>query len=162
MKKQLLIIPSIIFLSILSIFFYLLTIERDPSDLPSVLLDKNVPKFEAESLLSDEKFISQRKFGNEIILVNFFATWCKPCRDEHVYIERFSKEENINIIGSIVEVFHYPTTFKVVISNTQRITNIIQGAGYNKSMSGQVPASYGGANKLDLERKVLSKVLNIV
>ena len=99
MKKQLLILPFIFFLLILLIFFYLLTINRNPSELPSTLLDKKIPKFETESLLSDEKFISHKEFGNEIILVNFFATWCKPCRDEHIYIERFSNERGIKVIG---------------------------------------------------------------
>tara|TARA_B100001179_G_scaffold223245_1_gene200539 strand:- start:311 stop:841 length:531 start_codon:yes stop_codon:yes gene_type:complete len=99
MKKQLLILPSILFLLILSIFFYLLIIDRNPSELPSTLLDKNVPKFETESLLKNEKFVSSKEFGNEIILVNFFATWCKPCRDEHIYIKRFSNKLGIRVIG---------------------------------------------------------------
>ena len=99
MKKKLLIIPSILFLSILLTFFYLLIIERDPSAIPSNLLDKNIPKFEAELLLRKEKFISSKEFGNEIILVNFFATWCLPCRDEHIYIKRFSNEKGIRVIG---------------------------------------------------------------
>ena len=99
MKKQLLILPSVFFLLILSIFFYLLIIDRNPSELPSTLLNKNVPKFEAESLLKNEKFISSQEFGNETTLVNFFATWCKPCRDEHPYIKRFSNEEGIKVIG---------------------------------------------------------------
>ena len=99
MKKQLLIIPSILFVLILSTFFYLLIIERNPSKLPSNLLDKNVPNFEAESLLKNENFVSSKEFGNEIILVNFFATWCQPCRYEHVYIKRFSNEKGIRIIG---------------------------------------------------------------
>ena len=99
MKKQLLILPSIFFLLILLIFFYLLIINRNPSELPSVLLDKNVPRFETESLLKDEKFISSKEFGNEIILVNFFATWCKPCRDEHIFIKSFANEKGIKVIG---------------------------------------------------------------
>ncbi len=99
MKKHLLIIPSVLFLLILSVFFYLLSIERNPSEIPSNLLNKNVPKFETESLLKSKKFISSKEFGNEIILVNFFATWCKPCRDEHVYIKRFQNEKGIRIIG---------------------------------------------------------------
>jgi len=99
MKKQLLIIPSILFVLILSTFFYLLIIERNPLELPSNLLDKNVPNFEAESLLKNENFVSSKEFGNEIVLVNFFATWCKPCRDEHVYIKRFSNEKGIRVIG---------------------------------------------------------------
>ena len=99
MKKKLLIFPSILFLSILLTFFYLLIIERDPSAIPSNLLDKNIPKFETESLLRKERFISSKEFGNEIILVNFFATWCLPCRDEHIYIKRFSNEKGIRVIG---------------------------------------------------------------
>jgi cytochrome c biogenesis protein CcmG/thiol:disulfide interchange protein DsbE len=99
MKKQLLIIPFILFLLILSTFFYLLIIDRNPFELPSNLLDKNVPNFEAESLLKNENFISSKEFGNEIVLVNFFATWCRPCRDEHVYIKRFSDEKEIRVIG---------------------------------------------------------------
>ena len=99
MKKQLLILPSIFFLLILLIFFYLLIIDRNPFELPSNLLNKNVPIFETESLLKNEKFISSQEFGNEIILVNFFATWCQPCRDEHVFIKRFSNERGIRIIG---------------------------------------------------------------
>ena len=74
MKKQLLILPSIFFLLILLIFFYLLIINRNPSELPSTLLDKKFPKFETESLLSDEKFISRKEFGSALILVNFFLT----------------------------------------------------------------------------------------
>ena len=99
MKKQLLIIPSILFVLILSTFFYLLIIERNPSELPSNLLNKNVPNFKAESLLKNENFVSSKEFGNEIILVNFFATWCSPCRDEHVYIKRFANEKGIRVIG---------------------------------------------------------------
>ena len=99
MKKHLLIIPSVLFLLILSVFFYLLSIERNPSEIPSNLLNKNVPKFETESLLKSKKFISSKEFGNEIILVNFFATWCKPCRDEHKYIKRFSDINKIKVIG---------------------------------------------------------------
>ena len=98
-NKQLLIIPGIIFILILIAFFYLLIIERNPSEIPSNLLDKNVPVFETESLLKEERFVSSKEFGNEIILVNFFATWCKPCRDEHVYIKRFSNEKGIRVIG---------------------------------------------------------------
>jgi len=99
MKKKLLLIPSLLFLLILVTFFYLLIIERNPSEIPSNLLNKNVPNFEVESLLKKERFISSKEFGNEIMLVNFFATWCLPCRDEHIYIKRFSDEKGIRVIG---------------------------------------------------------------
>ena len=99
MKKKILALPFVAFFLILSIFFYLLIFDRNPSEIPSNLLNKNVPIFEAESLLKDKRFISSNEFKNEIILVNFFATWCKPCRDEHVYIMRFANEREIKVIG---------------------------------------------------------------
>ena len=99
MKRKLIIIPFIIFSIIVITFFYLLSIERDPSALPSNLLEKSVPKFKTESLLKNYMFDSSKEFGNEIILVNFFATWCKPCIDEHVYIKRFANEKKIRVIG---------------------------------------------------------------
>ena len=99
MKKQLIIVPLIIFSLIVLTFFYLLSIERNPSDLPSNLIEKNVPKFKTKSLLKNYIFDSDEEFGNEIILVNFFATWCRPCRDEHIYIKKFSNEKKIRVIG---------------------------------------------------------------
>ena len=99
MNKNLLLFPFILFSLILLIFLYLLIVDRNPSEIPSNLLNKKVPEFESELLLKEEKFISSKEFGNEIMLVNFFATWCKPCRDEHDYIKRFVDEKGIRVIG---------------------------------------------------------------
>ena len=98
MKKIFLILPITLFL-ILGIFFYLLVIDRNPSEVPSALMNKNVPKFEVDELFDNKKFVSINEFGNEIVLVNFFASWCKPCRDEHAFIENFSKKDGIRVIG---------------------------------------------------------------
>ena len=99
MKKFISNIPILIFLFLLIIFFYLLIIDRNPSEIPSNLLNKNIPNFETESLLKKDYFISSKEFGKEVVLVNFFATWCKPCRDEHKYIKKFSNKEKLRIIG---------------------------------------------------------------
>jgi cytochrome c biogenesis protein CcmG/thiol:disulfide interchange protein DsbE len=99
MKKHISKLPSIIFLLISLVFLYLLIVERNPSEIPSALLNKNIPSFETESLLKNEKFSSKNEFGKEIVIVNFFATWCKPCRDEHIYLNRFLNEKKIKIIG---------------------------------------------------------------
>jgi cytochrome c biogenesis protein CcmG/thiol:disulfide interchange protein DsbE len=99
MKKGILISPIILFFLILLVFFYLLIIDRNPSELPSVLINKKVPEFEAKSLLENKTFVSPDEFGNETTLVNFFATWCKPCRDEHPYLKKLSDERGLKIIG---------------------------------------------------------------
>ena len=98
-KKKILLLPSILFFLILLVFFYLLIIERNPSEVPSALLNKDFPKFKSESLLRKNQFVSSEEFKNQIVLVNFFATWCKPCRAEHKFIQRFSEEKKIKVIG---------------------------------------------------------------
>ena len=57
MKKQILIIPLVVFLLIISTFFYLLIIDRNPSEIPSNLMNKNVPNFEAKLLLKNKKHL---------------------------------------------------------------------------------------------------------
>ena len=99
MKKQILVLPLIIFILLLSAFFYLLVIDRNPSEIPSNLLNKNVPTFETNTLFKNKKFISTNEFRKEITLVNFFATWCKPCLNEHKYIKLFSDEKKLRVIG---------------------------------------------------------------
>ena len=73
MKINFITIPSLIFIFIVSIFFYLLLIDRDPSEIPSVLIDKKIPEFKTNYLSKNEIFISPENFSNRITLVNFFV-----------------------------------------------------------------------------------------
>ena len=99
MKKKILLLPLGLFLLILLTFAYLLVIDRNPQAIPSNLINKKIPNFEANSLFKDEKFIFSQELKSEIVLINFFATWCKPCRDEHSYIKKFSEQKKIRVIG---------------------------------------------------------------
>ena len=99
MKKKILLLPLGLFLLILLTFAYLLVIDRNPQAIPSNLINKKIPNFEASSLFKDEKFIFSQELKPEIVLINFFATWCKPCRDEHSYIKKFSEQKKIRVIG---------------------------------------------------------------
>jgi len=136
MKKKLLKFPLIFFLSILLVFFYLLIIDRNPSEIPSALLNKSVPKFEAESLFKDKNFISSKEFGNETTLVNFFATWCKPCLDEHVYIKRFSEEKGIKVIG-----INYKDNHKKAIQWLKKLGNPYSNVALDKN--GRIAIDWG-------------------
>ena len=99
MKKKILLLPLGLFLLILLTFAYLLVIDRNPQEIPSNLINKKIPNFEANSLFKEEKFIFSQELKPEIVLINFFATWCKPCRDEHLYIKKFSEQKKIRVIG---------------------------------------------------------------
>ena len=98
MKKKISILPVFLFLSILSVFFYLLLIDRNPSEIPSQLINKEIPNFKTNYLLSEKEFISTKVFKKEVMLINFFATWCKPCRDEHDFIKKLAYNKKIKIV----------------------------------------------------------------
>ena len=36
---------------------------------------------------------------NDFTLINFWASWCAPCRDEHPLLVELSKEKNLKLLG---------------------------------------------------------------
>ena len=99
MEKKLSILLYTVFFLVLLIFFYLLITERDPNKIPSNLINKQIPIFETNSLINDKIFISSEEIDRKITVVNFFASWCKPCKEEHRYIKLLSKNKNLQVIG---------------------------------------------------------------
>ena len=99
MKKNFFIIPLIFLLLIYSVFFYFLSTKKNVDIIPSNLINEKAPIFLTNSLISDKEVDSSKYFKNEIIIINFFATWCKPCRDEHKFIQLLSEENNYKIVG---------------------------------------------------------------
>ena len=136
MKKQFLKLPIIIFFIILFIFFYLLIIDRNPSKVPSALLNKSVPNFESETLIENKKFVSSKEFGNQVVIVNFFATWCKPCKDEHVFIKRFADDQNIKVIG-----INYKDDSRKTIKWLQKLGNPYSSVAIDKN--GKIAIDWG-------------------
>ena len=99
MKKKFLFIPLVLFSCIIAIFYYRFSIDKSPTEIPSILIDKKAPIFKTYSLLENKFFISTEEFGEETTIVNFFATWCIPCLKEHSNLLRLSEEKGIKIIG---------------------------------------------------------------
>ena len=99
MFRKIRILPLFIFLIIIFIFFYFLISQRDPKQIPSALINKKVPNFFSTTLINNQKISSNEIFNERTIVVNFFATWCAPCRLEHEYINQLSSDKNIRVIG---------------------------------------------------------------
>ena len=67
---------------------------------PSDISNKNLIKFSAKDLFSNVEINSQELIStNKFTLINIWASWCVPCRSEHLILMDLSKNSNLNMIG---------------------------------------------------------------
>ena len=90
-------IPLVIFALLIAVF--VVGLGRDPSQLPSPLLEKPAPQFDLPSLLDPEQRVTTQDLRGEVALVNVWATWCAGCRQEHDFLLQLSKADVLPIYG---------------------------------------------------------------
>ena len=67
---------------------------------PETKSEIKIPNFETKEFFSKDKINSDQIFiGSDYYLLNIWASWCVPCKEEHKYLMDLSKKENIKIIG---------------------------------------------------------------
>ena len=100
MNRVILLIPlAFLFIICLFTLIYLLE-EKDPNKPPSVLINKDIPSFNSISLYNNDDSITARDLKNKKVLINFFASWCTPCRIEHpLFFDLAEKHPNLYILG---------------------------------------------------------------
>ena len=96
-----LLVPAIIFAAMATMFMFALQ-SGDPSKLPSALLGKPVPEFELPALPGLEGvpgFGSEDLGKADVTVVNFWASWCGPCREEHPVLEVLKRDGAAKMFG---------------------------------------------------------------
>ena len=72
-------------------------LNKKDKTLNSPLLNKPIPEINLVSLKNEN--LNESDFNKEIILVNFFASWCVPCIVEHDFLFELKKQKPIKIYG---------------------------------------------------------------
>ena len=70
----------------------------DPEGLPSTLVGRTAPGLPAETLEGFPPATAEMLAAGEVTLVNFWASWCPPCRAEHPRLLQMA-EAGIPIVG---------------------------------------------------------------
>ena len=99
MKRILLaVLPLVLLVGLVAVFAF--NMDRDPSLVRSVLIDKPAPQFALAAVAGTgvEGFDTAALKG-EVTVVNVFASWCIPCRQEHPLLERLKLETGVRLFG---------------------------------------------------------------
>lgn len=117
--------------------------EGDEGEEPS-LRGKAAPGFSLTTL--DGKKVSLSDFKGKAVLVNFWATWCGPCKVEMPWFQEFQKEyagQGLVILGLVDDVD----------AGKDTIAKVAQKAGVTYPIllaDGKVQKAYGGVDVLPM------------
>ncbi len=72
----------------------------DVSAIPSALIGKTAPSLSLPPLEgSNTVALNDMAIRGKLTLVNVFASWCVPCRQEHPILKELAKDSRLNIVG---------------------------------------------------------------
>ncbi|KAF0177351.1 MAG: DsbE family thiol:disulfide interchange protein [Hyphomonadaceae bacterium] len=97
MLRWIVFVPVALF-AILAVTFGL-GLRRDPSAIPSVLIDRPVPAFVLEPVKPGVAPFRQEDLKGKVSLLNVFASWCSACRYEHPTLMALAENNTIPIYG---------------------------------------------------------------
>ena len=97
MRNTVKIFIVVIFFFIIGVFFISLT--RETNYNTSSLINKEVPQFKIAYFDKNGFYTEQDLIKNNYTLINFWASWCAPCRMEHPILMKLSAENNLKILG---------------------------------------------------------------
>ncbi|MES1162111.1 MAG: DsbE family thiol:disulfide interchange protein [Rhizobacter sp.] len=95
---------SLKFLIPLALFFVLVGflavgLKLDPREVPSPLIGKPAPAFALTRLDEPGQTIKRDDLLGKVWMLNVWASWCAPCREEHPVVAAFAKRKLVPVYG---------------------------------------------------------------
>jgi cytochrome c biogenesis protein CcmG/thiol:disulfide interchange protein DsbE len=91
-------LPLVALVALVAIFA--VSLNRDPTLVPSVLINKPAPEFALAAVPgAGVSGFDTAALKGEVTVVNVFASWCIPCRDEHPVLEALTQQTSVRLYG---------------------------------------------------------------
>ena len=97
MQKVIRTIIVLLFIFVLLVFYN--SLNRETNYSTDYLVGNKLAKINLKSFDDNKIYTSEDIQKSRYTLINFWASWCAPCRIEHPYLMQLSKEKNLKILG---------------------------------------------------------------
>jgi cytochrome c biogenesis protein CcmG/thiol:disulfide interchange protein DsbE len=171
MNRTVLIVGSVIGAALLGVLF--MSLGKDPSAIESPLIGRAAPGFALKAVGTGETIDIQQLRGRPVV-INFWATWCGPCYEEHPTLVENARMlgNNVQFVGVVfndtedkIQSFlnergsSYPT-----LLDQQGKTAIAYGVGgvpetFFINRQGTIVAKYSGPMNTEILQSYVQKVL---
>jgi len=97
-RRLFVLLPLLVFLGLAGLFLSQLLSGHDSSEIPSALIglpapQTSLPPLEGVNLPG----LESKDFAGKVTLVNVFASWCAPCREEHPVLLGLSQDKRFTL-----------------------------------------------------------------
>ena len=89
----------IVFLFIFVLLVFYSSLNRETNYSTDYLVGNKLEKINLKSFNNNKIYTREDLKKNRYTLINFWASWCAPCRVEHPFLMQLSKEKNLKILG---------------------------------------------------------------
>ena len=82
---------------ILLIFLVSNSYANEVKEIKNLIINKELKKYDSITLIDDKgKLIDLSEYNGNLILLNFWATWCAPCKEEMPSLDKLQIHKKLN------------------------------------------------------------------